>query len=71
MADDPQLGMARRMGKDVASSQGGTYLNQSPDSAGGSGGKVGDSVSSPHSSHDDKMHQQGGAGRSVKSIGSN
>ena len=65
---EKSLGHADKLAKKVSSSQGGAYRNQGPKSTGGKGGKVGDAVSSPHTSHDDAMWSEGGAGRSVKSI---
>lgn len=65
---DPQLEMARKMGSSIAGKQGGTNLNQGPSGLGELGG--GETVKSEHSSHDEKMHNDGGAGRQIKSIGS-
>lgn len=66
--EDKQLEMARSMGSKLSNKQGGTYMNQGPKSTDGSGGKGGDSVSSPHTTHDNAMWQEGGAGRKIKSI---
>jgi hypothetical protein len=62
-----------RLGAKACKSQGGAYRNQGAKSTGGQGPSTyGDeySVSSEHMTHDKKMHEQGGSGRMIKSIGS-
>lgn len=68
--EDGALGMARMKGKEMAKKQGGSYCGQGPKSTSGSGGlrDSGSGTSSPHTSHDNKMHQQGGVKRAIKSI---
>ncbi len=67
---DKALSHAQKLNDQVCKSQGGSFQGQGPNSIGGKGGIKEDSTSSPHTSHDNAVWQQGGKGRKVKSIGS-
>lgn len=67
MYDKPHK-MVDGLFKKACKSQGGSFRNQGPNSVGGQGSIKGEAVSSPHTSHDNAMHKQGGKKRSTKSI---